>query len=214
MIHSTSLVVLDVPRATLRTSCTRTTRQTLRGAASVCSRGKRGSRLVFLTPPITVKKWAKNCEVRWTPAEMPFKYKEAPILVSNNGRSDFPSVKQFGCQLAAGRLRGISQARFAPEQGRWSRSWHMRWSRSTRGAAKAPPSAIATTYDEALPWKPPKVDRSRKATYRFFIAQRQGETADAESVLGTEGAGPGIQSQSRCRRSRQRKSCCRASRYT
>jgi hypothetical protein len=57
--------------------------------------GNRGSRLVFLTPPITVRVWSDNCEAIWTPVGMPFKYSEAPLLVSNERRSDFPLIEQF-----------------------------------------------------------------------------------------------------------------------
>jgi hypothetical protein len=67
------------------------------------------------------------------------------------------------------------------------------------------PSVIAATYDEALPWKPPKVDRNRKATYRFLIAQRQGETDDLEGALRTEALES--ENQTRCDRPRRRKSC-------
>ena len=49
--------------------------------------GHLGSRLVLLTPPISVKKWKDNCEARWKPAAMPFKYAEAPVLASNDGEA-------------------------------------------------------------------------------------------------------------------------------
>src|SRR6516162_6921379 len=57
--------------------------------------GHLGSRLVFLTPPIKVRKWSGYCEARWKPVEMPFKYAEAPILASNEMASDFPLIEQF-----------------------------------------------------------------------------------------------------------------------
>jgi len=83
-----------------------------------------------------------------------------------------------------------------------------------RERTKASPSAIASTYDEALPRKPPKIDRKRKTTYRFIIARRQAETDDAESVLHAEMAASEAQTQSHCGLSRRRKSCCRANRRT
>src|SRR5688500_10149371 len=45
--------------------------------------GRQGFRLVFLTPPITIKNWEDRCEARWVPAEMPFRYEHAPVLVAN-----------------------------------------------------------------------------------------------------------------------------------
>ena len=154
--------------------------------------GNRGSRLVYLTPPITVKKWTNNCEVRWTPADMPFKYKEAPILVSNDGQSDFPSVKKFALPSDGRKIEGHfsskTRSRARPLEPKLAQEVVKVYEGKR---AKSPPSAIAATYDEALPWEPPKIDRSRKATYRFFLAQRQGETEDAEGVLRTEGGGTG-----------------------
>ena len=56
--------------------------------------GPDGSRLVFLTPLISVKEWPDSrrpptvlCEVNWTPAEMPLKYDKAPILVLNQAKA-------------------------------------------------------------------------------------------------------------------------------
>lgn len=177
--------------------------------------GNRGSRLVYLTPPVTVKKWANNCEVRWMPAEMPFKYEEAPILVSNNGQSDFPSVNKFALPTNGGKIEGhfssMIRSRATPLDPKLAQEVVKVYERKR---AKAPASAIATAYVEALPWKPPKVDRSRKATYRFFVAQRQGEIDDAETGFRGNGARGGRQSQSRCGRARHRKSCSGASRCT
>ena len=79
----------------------------LRGARlAFVQGGQLGSRLVFLTPPVTVKVWKNNCEVRWTPAEMPFKYKEAPVLVSNVGQADFRLVKQFALESDGTKIEG------------------------------------------------------------------------------------------------------------
>jgi len=171
--------------------------------------GRLGSRLVFLTPPITVKKWAHNCELRWTPAEMPFKYKEEPTLVSNNGYTDFPSVKQFALHAAGGKIEGCFSSRIRsrarPLEPRLAREVVKVYEEKRAKAAGEWPSVIAATYDEALPWKPPKVDRNRKATYRFLIAQRQGETDDLEGALRTEALES--ENQTRCDRPRRRKSC-------
>jgi hypothetical protein len=168
--------------------------------------GNRGSRLVFLTPHITVKKWKYNCEARWIPAEMPFKYKEAPILVSNSGQSDFPLVKQFALQAHGkkieGRLCSKIRSRAIPLDPKLAHEV-IKVYKGKR--AKASPSAIASTYEEALPRKPPKIDRNRKTTYRFFIAQRQAEIDDTDSLFHTKGTPPETQSQSRCGLSRCKK---------
>ena len=45
----------------------------LRGARLAFAQGGQlGTRLVLLTPPITVRVWSDCCEAKWIPAEMPF----------------------------------------------------------------------------------------------------------------------------------------------
>ena len=51
--------------------------------------GPQGTRLVFLTPPVTINVWEDRCEARWVPTKMPFKYAEA--LDNNICRWDNPS---------------------------------------------------------------------------------------------------------------------------
>jgi len=171
--------------------------------------GNLGSRLVFLTPPIKVKKWKYNCEARWAPAEMPFKYKEAPMLVSNDGRSDFSLVKQFAMQAHGRTLEGrfCSMIRSSAESME-SKLAHDVVKVYEALRAKASPSAVASHYCEAMPWPPPNPDRNRKArnaTRHFFIAQRQRETDDAEGALYAERAATKTQTKSRCCASRRRK---------
>src|SRR5688572_10173625 len=48
--------------------------------------GKLGSRLVYLTPPVTIRQWADRCEACWKAGageRMPFKYTHAPVLARN-----------------------------------------------------------------------------------------------------------------------------------
>ena len=181
--------------------------------------GNRGSRLVYLTPPIRVKKWANNCEVKWTPAEMPFKYEEAPILVSNNGQSDFPAIKQFALPTDGSKIEGhfssMIRSRATPLEPKVAQEVVKVFEEKYAEAKEARASAIAITYDKALPWRPPKVDgsrKARKASYQYFVAQRRAETDEVESILRAGDARPDIP-RSRCGRSQRReKSCCRARR--
>ncbi len=63
--------------------------------------GKLGTRLVYLTPPINrVVVYRRRSEVLWSPAEMPFRYEKAPLLISNGGKSDFARLKEA---LSSGR---------------------------------------------------------------------------------------------------------------
>jgi hypothetical protein len=165
---------------------------------------------------VTVKEWAHCCEVKWSKkGNMPFRYNEAPILVSNNDKykSDFPSVEQFALPTNGGKIEGhfssMIRSRATPLDPKLAQEVANVYKRKR---ARAPASAIATTYDEALPWRPPKVDVNRNATYQFFVAQRRAETDEVEGILRTGGATPDIP-RSRCGRSQRRnKSCCRARR--
>lgn len=57
--------------------------------------GHDGFRLVFLTPPVDLLLRGNRCEAKWQPAEMPFRYHSAPILVANNSFSQFPLLEGF-----------------------------------------------------------------------------------------------------------------------
>ncbi len=145
--------------------------------------GDDGSRLVFLTPPISVKVWADNCEARWTPAEMPFKYSEAPVLVANNGTSDFPLVEQFAraadCPSLESRLSSRLRSRSSalpPDMAKQVVSVYQRHRRA--GGALA----IASNYSEALPYVT-KVDGNRKATHQRLIRGLRAETDGKSATL-------------------------------
>ena len=134
--------------------------------------GPRGARLVYLTPPVEIKKHCDRVEAVWSPPEMPFRYSSAPILVSNTDRSNFP---RFEAAMAGG-------GRSKPE-GQFSSNFRTRAHCLDDAMAdeivevyadmrrRAPDSAIARFYDEALPWPPPKVDRQRERTYERLLAE-------------------------------------------
>jgi hypothetical protein len=172
--------------------------------------GADGSRLVFLTPPITVKVWADNCEACWTPPEMPFKYSEAPVLVANDGSSDFPLVVQFAratdcSSLESGlssRLRSRSRS-LPPDVARQVVSVYERH-RQESGA-----SAIASNYSEALPYIT-KIDGNRQATYRRLIRELRAETNGEPATLN----GHVTLVRSVCRSLRRRRSQGRTKRCT
>ncbi|MGH2359078.1 MAG: hypothetical protein ACRDGM_00825 [bacterium] len=132
--------------------------------------GPLGARLVFVTPPITVKVWKDRCEARWAPAEMPFKYTEAPMLASNHAGGDFPLVEEFARNTrrttVEGGLSSKLRSRVTPLSAETASEVIAVYERCRE---QAPTSAIATTYDAALPWRPPKVDRNRTSTYDSHI---------------------------------------------
>ncbi|MGD0896816.1 MAG: hypothetical protein ABR915_03200 [Thermoguttaceae bacterium] len=152
--------------------------------------GKQGSRLVFLTPPITVTVWKNNCEARWMPPKMPFKYAHAPLLVRNDGgRSDFPSVRKFASRTRWGRTkveRGLSsriRSLAEPLPPELACEVIETYERLRKEARR---SAFAATYDEALPWPPPMPDRKREKTYQEFLSSLSRDANGTGKVLHTE----------------------------
>lgn len=138
--------------------------------------GGDGSRLVFLTPPITINVWADNCEACWAPPEMPFKYSEAPVLVANDGRSDFPLVKAFASRADRSTLEGGLSSRIrslsSPLASDMAAQVVSVYEQHRKDNGHA---AIASNYSEALPHVT-KIDGNRQATYRRLIRELRAET--------------------------------------
>ncbi|MFO0799516.1 MAG: hypothetical protein U0804_18765 [Gemmataceae bacterium] len=137
--------------------------------------GKSGFRLVFLTPPVTVRQWDDRCELLWSPVAMPFKYSEAPILVANDDRSDFPKL-----------LSNLLHVDRESPEGRFSSRFRSRAQPLDDGQAAeiirvyeqfrstAASDAFASSYEEALPYAPPCVDPQRRTTYDMHIMELDG----------------------------------------
>ena len=168
--------------------------------------GDDGSRLVFLTPPITVKVWADNCEARWTPREMPFKYSEAPVLVANDGSSDFPLVEQFAratdCPSLESGLSSRLRSRSTPLPADLAKQVVSVYERLRKENG---PVAIASSYSEALPYVT-KIDGKRQATHRRLIGELRAEADGARGVLNGNVATLEPQALSRCGSSQRRQS--------
>ena len=110
---------------------------------------------------------------------MPFKYTNAPILAYNDGRSDFPLVEKFARQSARSTIEGGLSSRLRslvrPLQVELAREVIAMYQRKRAAAA---PSAFASTYVEALPSKPPKMDLHREKTYKARIRKLKGTAKD------------------------------------
>ena len=62
--------------------------------------GRNGFRLVYLTPPIREMVLHRTIhgtivEAKWPYEHMPLKYIHAPLLIRNDGNSDFPLLRTF-----------------------------------------------------------------------------------------------------------------------
>jgi hypothetical protein len=128
--------------------------------------GDAGMRLVHLTPPVRVISHGHFAEVKWEPAEMPFRYRKAPLLIDTGGNSDFPLLKRFIEKT----LRPTWPSKFS------SRFRSRRTPLETDIAcemidvfqcyqAEAGADAYAVSYVDALPYDPPIIDTEREKTY-------------------------------------------------
>lgn len=129
--------------------------------------GPLGSRLVLLTPPVTVRKYQDRCEVKWKPAEMPFRYERAPVLAWNSGRSHFPLVEQFAAKTRRRTIEGGLSSRLRTLKREASTGMANQIIRTYERLRRASgEDAVALTYVEALPHDPPVIDVHRRVTYR------------------------------------------------
>lgn len=128
--------------------------------------GNEGFKLVHLTPPVVTIHHGNFAEVKWSPAKMPFKYNQAPLLINNEGESDFPLLRKF-----------ITNTNRTSWEGKFSSKFRSRREPLAVDLAHAiievferlsnsnKPDLFALTYVEALPYPPPKVDDNRQRTY-------------------------------------------------
>lgn len=128
--------------------------------------GPGGFRLVHLTPPVRPVDHGQCRELRWDPAEMPFRYGAAPILVANDDRSDFPLLKRMltegSCSTWEGQFRSCFRSRRTPLPRAIASQISRVYAARRRVAAQ---DDLAATYEQALPWLPPQIDRNREQSY-------------------------------------------------
>ena len=161
--------------------------------------GQLGSRLVFLTPPVSVVLGKDHCEAQWKPATKPFKYRHAPVIADNERDSDFSLLEAFArnsnCPTVESGLSSRFRTRAKPLPIELAREVIAVYQQMYDVAPKA---SFAKSYDEALPYKPPKIDRNRKETYQRLARKLKDSLADSPK--------PKSKPSSRCGVSRLRKS--------
>lgn len=127
--------------------------------------GRLGFRLVHLSPPARVVEHRDRCELVWTPADPPFRYDAAPLLVNAAGESDFPAlvrmIQEVFRKTWPGRFSSAFRTRREPLPGTVADEVVRVFDRKR---AKARPDVLAASYVDALPYLPNKPDGNRKAT--------------------------------------------------
>jgi hypothetical protein len=135
--------------------------------------GDEGVKLVHLTPPIHVVNHGHVREAKWEPANMPFRYGAAPLLISNSGSTDFPQLRGFiertHCRTWVSKFSSRFRSRCKPLDRHMAQEVIDVFERET---AAASPGAFASTYVDALPYPPPKIDRNREQTYKYLLGIR------------------------------------------
>jgi hypothetical protein len=145
--------------------------------------GPLGTRLVYLTPPITITHHRNSgedrniTEVKWTPTEMPFCYSKAPKLAYNGGPSDFPELEIMLQHVNRNTIEAQFSSRFRSRTTPLEGSLAEVLIRVYSETRKTSPYAIASIYSDALPWKLKVVDSDRQHTYEQLLIAARSEDA-------------------------------------
>ncbi len=134
--------------------------------------GELGFKLVYLTSPVTPVRHVRLVEARWSSVHMPFKYKQAPLLINNDDESDFPLLKKFimpvnchtGKKRFASKFRSCKTPLDPDLAAEVIRVFEQKFDLNN-------PDLIAATYVEALPYSPPCIDTDREQTYHHLLAE-------------------------------------------
>ena len=127
--------------------------------------GKLGFKLLFITPPLSLRQLDSILEANWYPMGMPFRYADAPLLIDNNEETDFPlladSIVHINRSTPVAKFSSAFRSRATPISQEIAEELFTVYERNRRDQK----NNIAKTYEEALPYSPPLVDSDRKKTY-------------------------------------------------
>jgi hypothetical protein len=155
--------------------------------------------LLFITPEIKLRSFGELTEATWKPAEMPFKYLDAAILIDADGNTDFPLFKRFIATSKAKQWRHKFSSKFRSRAERLDIAVAAQIVETyERFRRAAPRRTFASTYLDAIPSWPkweswskshrPWLPAERKAAYRLKrrqispARQRCGDRASASPV--------------------------------
>lgn len=141
--------------------------------------GRKGTRLLLLTPPVSVLSHGPIFEVKWdkSQAGMPFRYDESPVLVQyaseSEYRSDFPRTAHRsanGIRPPEGQFASSFRSRVLPVEPVCAREIIRVYERLRK---KAPEGHFAREYYEALPWPISCPRQNRRAYYDELLMEAQ-----------------------------------------
>jgi hypothetical protein len=134
--------------------------------------GKGEMKLIFLTPPIRkVVEYEDRSEVLWD-ASAPFKFRKAPLLIDNDGNSDFPLLVETMISAHRNTWLGRFSSKFR------SRTTYLEPALGDEIIAvfdaaykAARREELAMSYVDALPYMPPFIDTEREKTYEHGVKE-------------------------------------------
>lgn len=136
--------------------------------------GSAGFKLVYLTPPVTPVAFSDRTEMCWESGEMPFRYEQAPFIISTDGMTDFPKMLDIFKDVNRGGWMGRFASKFRTRcealPADVAKQLIGVYDKARQRAGKI---AFAATYTDALPVKPPKTDCSRRETYDRLRSEAQ-----------------------------------------
>lgn len=134
--------------------------------------GALGFRLIYLTPPVEIFPLQGRCEAIWKPAELPFRYDAAPLLIDNEGNTSFPRLREQidggGRSTWEGKFSSRFRSRRKPLDAMVARELAAIFDRLWR---HAPADSRACTYVDAIPFPPPRIQNDRRADYTELLGR-------------------------------------------
>lgn len=130
--------------------------------------GPDGIKLVYVTPPVSVRYHVDCVELNWSPAAMPLTYDSAPTLIDNTGYSDFPALLALIGNTARTTPVGQFSSKFRSRREPVPISLGNQLL-SVFLVAERDGGERATRYIDCLPYPPPRIDQNRRQTYRELI---------------------------------------------
>jgi hypothetical protein len=138
--------------------------------------GHLGFRLIMLTPPVTVRELRNVHEALWSPAKMPLRYPEAPLLIDNDGTSDVAGLSDLMSRVDrstwVSRFSSAFRSRKKPLPLKVASNLVDVWERAYQRAR-----ARAQFYWQALPYVPAVLDQDRRTTYERLLKLARGVEA-------------------------------------
>ncbi|MFZ2398606.1 MAG: hypothetical protein WAW31_08065 [Smithella sp.] len=132
--------------------------------------GRDGFKLVLLTDPIRAISHGDFAEAKWTPENRPCKYSKAPLLIRNDGTSDFPLLRHFIASANCSSWEAKFSSKFRSRRMPLDTSIAAEIVRVfDEQVASGDPDLFISTYIDALPYPPPQIDHNRLKTYSHFL---------------------------------------------